>query len=255
MTARALAAAAGWHESKTSRIENGKTPPSPADIRVWTVLCRVEDQTEDLIATACGIEGMYIEWRRLERGGLKQVQQSVLPLFKRTQRFRFYQSWVVPGLLQTPDYTRAVLNTVAALRGAPDDVDAAVAVRMERQHIVRAGRQQFAMLVEEWVLRTVIGDARIMAGQLGHLIGAAFQPSVSLGIIPMGVERGDAWPTESFSVFDDEQASVELVTANLTVTQPFEVSEYVRTFKRLSDVAVYGANARKLITSAIDALG
>ncbi|MGW6770742.1 helix-turn-helix domain-containing protein [Streptomyces sp. NPDC055037] len=255
MTARALAAAAGWHESKTSRIENGRTPPSDADIRVWTRLCDAEDQTPDLIATARGIEGMYVEWRRLERGGLRQVQQSVLPLFERTRRFRFYQSWVIPGLLQTPDYTRAVLNTVVALRDAPDDVDAAVAVRMERQRVLRSGHQGFAMLVEEWVLRTVIGDARIMSGQLGHLIAVASQPSVSLGVIPMGTERGNAWPTESFSLFDDVQASVELVSANLTVTQPREVAEYVRTFKELSSIAVYGANARMLITAAIDALG
>ncbi|MEU0281483.1 helix-turn-helix transcriptional regulator [Streptomyces sp. NPDC006195] len=255
MTGRALAAAAGWHESKTSRIENGKTPPSDADIRVWTRLCDAEGQTADLIATARGIEGMYVEWRRLERGGLKRVQQSVLPLFERTRRFRFYQSWVVPGLLQTPDYTRAVLNTVVALRDAPDDVDAAVAVRMDRQRILRSGHQGFAMLVEEWVLRTVIGDVRVMSGQLGHLIAAASQPSVSLGVIPMGTERGDAWPTESFSLFDDAQASVELVSANLTVTQPREVAEYARTFKELSRIAVYGANARKLITAAIDALG
>ncbi|MET4923479.1 helix-turn-helix transcriptional regulator [Streptomyces sp. PSRA5] len=255
MTARALAAAAGWHESKTSRIENGRTPPSDADVRLWTSLCDAEDQTADLIATARGIEGMYVEWRRLERGGLKRVQESVLPLFERTRRFRFYQSWVVPGLLQTPDYTRAVLNTVVALRNAPDDVDAAVAARMERQRVLRSGHQQFAMLVEEWVLRTMIGDARVMTGQLGHLIAAASQPSVSLGVIPMGTERGNAWPAESFSLFDDTQASVELVSANLTVTQPREVSEYVSTFKELSTIAVYGANARELITAATDALG
>ncbi|AXG78709.1 helix-turn-helix domain-containing protein [Streptomyces paludis] len=255
MTARALAAAAGWHESKTSRIENGRTLPSDADIRVWTRLCRAEEWNADLIATARGIEGMYVEWRRLERGGLKRVQESVRPLFEGTLRFRFYQSWVVPGLLQTADYTRAVLATAVALRGAPDDVDAAVAVRMERQRVLHSGRQQFAMLVEEWVLRTVIGDSRVMAGQLDHLIAVASLPAVSLGVIPMGIERGDAWPTESFCVFDDARVTVELVSASLTVTQPREVTEYVRTFKELSGAAVYGAAARDLITAAIDALG
>ncbi|MEV7425949.1 MULTISPECIES: helix-turn-helix domain-containing protein [unclassified Streptomyces] len=255
MTARALAAAAGWHESKTSRIENGRTTPSDADIRVWTRLCRAEERNADLVATARGIEGMYVEWRRLERGGLKHVQESVRPLFERTRRFHFYQSWVVPGLLQTPDYTRSVLSTVVALRGAPDDVDAAVAVRMERQRILHSGRQRFAMLIEEWVLRTVIGDPRVMAGQLDRLITVASLPSVSLGVIPMGIERGNAWPTESFCVFDDEQVSVELVSANLTVTQPCEVAEYTRTFQVLAGAAVYGAGARNLITAAIDALG
>ncbi|MFD8967404.1 helix-turn-helix domain-containing protein [Streptomyces sp. NPDC059568] len=253
LTARALAAAAGWHESKTSRIENGKTSPSDSDIRVWTRICHAERQAEDLIATARGIESMHVDWRRLERSGLRRVQESVLPLFERTRCFRIYQSWVMPGLLQTADYTRAVLNTVVALRDAPDhDMEDAVAVRMARQQVIHAGHQRFAFLVEEWVLRTLIGDADIMAGQLAHLISAAYRPSVSLGIIPMGSERGHGWPTESFVVFDQAQVSVELVSANLTVTQPSEIAEYVRTFAELAGIAVYGAAARALITAAID---
>ncbi|MDQ8704870.1 helix-turn-helix transcriptional regulator [Streptomyces sp. LHD-70] len=255
LTARALAAAAGWHESKASRLENGKTPPSDDDIRTYTRLCHAWEQEQDLIATARGIEGMYIEWRRLERSGLKRVQQSVLPLFERTNRFLFYQSWVVPGLLQTPEYTRAVLNTAVSLRGAPDDVEDALQVRVDRQQVLHTRPKQFAMLLEEWVLRTVIGDADVMATQLGHLIASTALPSVSLGIIPMGVPRGDAWPTESFTVYDNAQTCVELVSANLTVTQPGEIGDYLRTFSELSNIAVYGAAARKLITKAIDAVG
>ncbi|MER8067477.1 helix-turn-helix transcriptional regulator [Streptomyces sp. NPDC094034] len=256
MTARALAAAAGWHESKTSRIENGKTAPSDSDIRLWTRICHAEEQTVDLIATARGIASMYVEWRRLERAGLRRVQESVLPLFTRTRRFRVYQSWVVPGLLQTADYTRAVLNTVTSLRDVPDDdVEEAVAVRMSRRRVLHTGHQRFAFLIEEWVLRTLIGDSRIMAGQLGHLITVASLPSVSIGVIPMGVARGNAWPTESFTAFDDGQVAVELVSASLTVTQPSELAAYTRTFTELSRIAVYGPSAHALITKAINSFG
>lgn len=256
ITGRALAAAAGWHESKASRIENGRTPPSDEDIRTYTRLCSAEGQTRDLIATARGIDGMYVEWRRIEQAGLGRVQESVRPLFERTRHFRIYQSWVVPGLLQTPDYTREMLKTVVALRGAPDDdVEDAVTARVARQHVLRSGRRRFAVLVEEWVLRSVTGDTQIMAGQLGHLIVAASLPSVSLGVVPMGIARGVAWPTESFTMYDDVRVSVELVSANLTVTQPREISEYERTFVELSKLAVYGYAARKLITAAIEALG
>ncbi|MFJ9853404.1 helix-turn-helix domain-containing protein [Streptomyces sp. NPDC101150] len=255
LTARAVAAAAGWHESKSSRLESGKTPPSDADIRSWTCICDAEDQTADLIATARGIDGMYIEWRRLESTGLKRVQESVLPLFERTHRFRFYQSWVVPGLLQTQDYTRAVLNTVVSLRQTPDDTEGAVAARMDRQRVLHAGGRRFAFLIEEWVLRTVIGDHATMVSQLGHLIGMTAIPAVSLGVIPMGTVRGDAWPTESFAIYDEAQVSVELVSANLTVKQPREIAEYAKTFSELARIAVYGVPARKVIASAIDALG
>ncbi|MEV1083607.1 Scr1 family TA system antitoxin-like transcriptional regulator [Streptomyces sp. NPDC050211] len=119
----------------------------------------------------------------MERAGLTRVQQSVAPLFERTRRFRAYQSWVIPGLLQSAAYTRAVLSTVAHLRDVPDDIDDAVAVRMDRQRILHSGDHRFAMLVEERVLRTVIGD-NTMAGALDHLISVASLPSVSVGIIP-----------------------------------------------------------------------
>ncbi|MBL1090303.1 MULTISPECIES: helix-turn-helix domain-containing protein [Streptomyces] len=255
LTARALAAAAGWHESKSSRLENGRTPPSDEDIRVWTRICHAEEEAADLIATARGIDGMYVEWRRLESAGLKRVQESVLPLFEQTGWFRFYQSQVVPGLLQTQDYTRAILHTVVAMRQTPDDVEEAVAARMNRQRILHKGGRRFAFLIEEWVLRSIIGTHATMANQLGHLIGVTAAPALSLGVIPMGVVRGNAWPAESFSMYDDKQVSAELVSAGLTVTQPREIAEYAKTFSELAGIAVYGASARKLITSAIDALG
>ncbi|MFQ6145441.1 helix-turn-helix domain-containing protein [Streptomyces seoulensis] len=255
LTARELARRAGWHESKCSRLENGRTQPSDADIRTYTAHCAAQEQAADLIATARGIEGAYVQWRRLERAGLKRVQQSVAPLFARTRRFRAYQSWVIPGLLQSAAYTRAVLSTVAHLRDAPDDIDAAVAVRMDRRHVLHSGDHRFAVIVEEWVLRTVIGDDDTMAGALGHLISAASLPSVSLGVIPLGTPRGAGWPVESFTMYDDAQVNVELVSAHLTITQPGEIAEYARAFAELSAVAVYGARARSLITAAIDALG
>ncbi|MFJ5026504.1 helix-turn-helix domain-containing protein [Streptomyces sp. NPDC088560] len=254
LTSRELARRAGWHESKCSRLENGHTLPSDADIRAYTAHCAARGETADLIATARGIEGAYIQWRRMERAGLKRAQQSVAPLFERTRRFRVYQSWVIPGLLQSDAYTRAVLSTVAQLRDVPDDIDDAVAVRMDRQRILRSGDRRFAMLVEEWVLRTVIGDSDTMAGALGHLISVASLPSVSLGVIPLGTPRGAGWPVESFTMYDDAQVNVELVSAHLTVTQPGEIAEYSKTFAELSAIALYGVRARALITAAIDAL-
>ncbi|MEE1781466.1 helix-turn-helix transcriptional regulator [Streptomyces sp. SP17BM10] len=255
LTARALARLTGWHESKCSRIENGRMTPSPTDIRTWTVHCGVPHETEDLLAVARGIDGAYVEWRRLERPGLRRAQEAVLPLFERTRRFRMYQSWVVPGILQTPAYTRAVLETIVALRGVPDDVTEAVAVRMDRQKVLHVSQRRFAVLVEEWVLRTVIGSPEITVAQLGHLIAVAATPSVSLGIIPLGRVRGGGWPVESFTIYDEAQVNVELVSAHLTVTRPGEIHEYARAFVELSDLAVYGAQARALITSAIDAFG
>lgn len=159
-----------------------------------------------------------------------------------------------PGALQTPDYTRAVLRAIAKRRELPDDVDEAVAARGDWLRLIREGDRRIDVLIEEPVLRTVIGGAEVMAGQLGHLITAGSLPSISLGIIPMGLDRDAEWPVEDFWILDDARVSVEMVSGWLTISQPREIGMYAEVFARLSELAVSGAQARRLITAAIDAL-
>jgi hypothetical protein len=208
----------------------------------------------DLVATLETVDGMFVEWRRLERTGLRRAQESVLPLWERTRQFRSYASWLVPGVVQTASYTRAVLRATAARRDLPDDVEDAVGVRTERLRLLHEGGRRFALLMEESVLRTVIGNADTMAGQLGHLLTVGEVPAVSLGVLPMGVVRDAMRPVEGFWIFDSKQVNVELISGYLTITQPSEVAMYADTFDRLRKLAVYGADARRRITAAIDAL-
>jgi len=254
LTGRALAHLCGWHESKVSRIEHARTAPSPDDIRAWCRHCEAEDQVADLIASLRAVEGMFIEWRRMERTGLRRAQEAVLPLWERTRLFRTYSSWLIPGAVQTTAYTRAVLQAIAKRRELPDDVDEAVAARADRLRLLRLEGRRFLVLVEEPVLRSVIGGPEVMAGQLGHLISVASLPSVSLGIIPMGIERDSMWPAEDFWIFDDAQVNVELVSGWLTLTQPRDIAMYAKTFSDLAGLAVRGKQARALVTAAIDAL-
>ncbi|WP_326644461.1 helix-turn-helix transcriptional regulator [Streptosporangium sp. NBC_01755] len=255
LTARAVAVAAGWHESKCSRIENGRTAPSDADIRAWCEVCDAGDQAAEVIAASRTVDSMYVEWRRLERAGLRQAQESVRSLFERTRRFHAYSTWLIPGIFQTSAYTRAILQATAARRGLPDDVEGAVAVRMERQRVLHEGDHTFAILIEEPTLRTLIGDTEVMVGQLGHLLTVSSLPRVSLGIIPVSSDRSAIRPVEDFWIFDRSQVNVELVSAWLTVTQPREIEMYAQVFAELAGLAVYGGQARSLITAAIDALG
>jgi hypothetical protein len=243
----------GRHSSKISRIEHGTVTPSAADIQAWCEHCRATDHTADLIASLRAVESMFVEWQRMERTGLRMAQESVLPLWERTRRFRAYSSWLIPGAVQTRAYTDAVLRGITRQRGLPDDVDDAVAVRTERQRVLYEGDHRFGILIEESVLRAGVGGAEVMAGQLGHLITAASLPSVSLGVVPM-VPGRIRWPVEDFWIFDDTQVNVELVSGWLTLTQPRDIAMYVQTFTDLANEAVFGAAARTLITSAIDAL-
>ncbi|WP_406740155.1 helix-turn-helix domain-containing protein [Streptomyces atratus] len=248
-----LAERCEWSRSKSSRIMNAKTPPSADDIRAWCKACGAEEQTEDLIAMLRTAEGMWVGWRRMERAGLKQAQEARLPLYERTRRFRSYSSWLVPGMIQTRPYTTAALQAIQRRRGLVDDVADAVAARMERQRVLYEGDRRFAFLVEESVLRSGIGGAEVMTGQLGHLISIASLPNVSLGVVPMRPDR-ERWPAEGFWIYDAAQVNVELISGYLTLTQPSEVAMYAETFAELSALALYGAPARALITSAMDTL-
>ncbi|MFE6337186.1 helix-turn-helix domain-containing protein [Streptomyces sp. NPDC057798] len=250
LSGRDLARLCGWHPSKSSRIMNARTPPSADDIRAWCRACGAEGQTDELIASLRTVEGMWIGWRRMERTGLKQAQEARLPPFERTRRFRAYSSWFVPGLIQTYGYTEAVLRAVRRRRVEVD----AVAVRTERQRVLYEGDRRFAFLVEESVLRNGLGGPDGQEEQLSHLLTVGSLPSISLGVVPTRTDRS-RMPVEGFWIFDTAQVNVELVAGYLTLTQPSEVAAYADTFTELAEMAVHGAKARALVTSAMQALG
>ncbi|MCK7626192.1 helix-turn-helix transcriptional regulator [Streptomyces sp. RS10V-4] len=254
LTTQELADRCGWHKAKTSRIENAKTMPSQADITAWCRACNVAEHAQDLIAASRSADSMYVEWRRLQRTGLRRLQEAGVPLYQRTARFRIYCSRLIPGLLQTEGYARALLATIASFRGLPDDSARAAAARVDRSRVIRDGHRRVVLVVEEDVLFHRVADNAEMAAQLGYLLAAMSYPAVSLGIIPRSVRR-DMWGTETFTVFDDNRVHVELLTAKVTVTTPSEVTLYLAAFERLRRMAVYGAEARTLITGALDSLG
>src|SRR5580692_792048 len=147
LTARALSAAAGWHEAKTSRIESAKQAPGEADMQVWCRVCGADREVPDLIAASRAADSMYVEWRRLNPAGLRRAQESRRPLYQRTGVFKAYCSAVIPGFLQTPGYAAALLSAITAFRGTPDDVHEAVTARMSRNRMLNSGAHRFALLV------------------------------------------------------------------------------------------------------------
>ncbi|MFT2020262.1 helix-turn-helix domain-containing protein [Streptomyces sp. 796.1] len=254
LNGRELSARCGWHPAKTSRIQDAKVAPSEADIRTWCAACGAEDQVADLVAASRAVESMYVEWKRLKSAGLRSLQDSYATLYEQTELFRFYTSDVIPGVLQTPAYVRAIMSRSAGAGRSEEDLERAIEAKMERANVIRRGTHRFLFLLEESVLRYRLGDAEAMAGQLGHLLSVISLPRVSLGVIPLNVSR-TLWPVESFRIYDEARVQMELVTAAVNVTTPSEVHEYLKTFAELQRCAVYGPHARSLITTAIAALG
>lgn len=220
---------------------------------MWARLCGAEDQIDDLVATARNVEGMYVEWRRLEHTGLARLQRATVGLLEETRSFKIYCSSFMPGVLQAAPYISSLLTMITEFRGIPNDVDEAVAARLERSKVVRQGDHRFSILVEEAVLRYRIGDDEAQVTQLVELLSAMSLPNVSLRVIPDSARR-TMWPLETFNIYDDKLVTVELLSAHVRVTTPSDVEVYVRAFAELSKMAVYGKEARSLITAAMQAL-
>jgi transcriptional regulator with XRE-family HTH domain len=254
LTAQALAAAAGWHRTKVSKLEHGTTSPTAADIQLWCDLCGVPGQILELVHELQAADSLWLDWRRMERAGLKPAQESVRALYLRTKRFRFYSSQLIPGPIQTPDYVHALLSAIRDRRGLVDDVEDAVAERMDRQRSLFAGDHRFAIVLEEGTLCYQIGGPQVLAGQLRHLLDVAGLPNLSLGVIPRNVNRSVMWPVEMFFIFDDAQVNVELVSGFLSITQPREIAMYAKGFAELAAAAVSGREAKRLITEALRTL-
>ena len=76
-------------------------------------------QAPDLIAASRAADSMYVEWRRLNRTGLRRTQEARRPLYERTRLFKAYCSTVVPGFLQTPGYAAALLSAITRSGARP----------------------------------------------------------------------------------------------------------------------------------------
>ncbi|MEE4541022.1 helix-turn-helix transcriptional regulator [Streptomyces sp. V4-01] len=254
ITGTELASRCGWTHPKVSRIENARTPPAPRDIRLWCEACGAVGQAEDIITQSRTAESLYVDWQRRVRSGLRQLQESYVDLYRATTLFRIYSPTLVPGLLQTEGYARALLSANARLLDIPDDSAEAALARLRRSQIIYEPRRRFVLLIEEGALHYQLGDHDAMAAQLGHLLTAGALPAVSLGIIPSSTSERVIWPQEVFHIYDDTLVSVELLSARVKVTQPSEIALYVSAFEQLRSMAVYGADARALVVRAIDAL-
>ncbi len=245
----------GWSASKTSRIETGNTAPSDADIRTWCTVCAASDRVADLVADNRQADQLYTEWRRHLRGGLRRLQDDLLPLHDRTRLQRVYTSSQMPGFLQSADYARALLTAIATFRDVPTvDMEAAVASRLQRRQALTQAGHRFVVLMEESVLHNRVGGTSVMRDQLEQLRESARLPSLALGIIPVTATRNPIWQVETFYMFDSERVIVENLTAEINVTAPSEIAQYERAFLALGSLAVYGSTARRLIDKALDNL-
>ena len=169
---------AGMSQATISRFENGKRVPTATDVRA---LCEVYPATRrELLAIAKDLhEGVASARTLLHRAGAPSVQQRIGRIEATSARIRSFQPTIVIGLLQTPDYMRALLSGLH--KG--EDLEAMVTARLARQQILDTDRS-FHLVLTESALRWHIGSSEIMARQAEHLVTVAERPHLRFGIIP-----------------------------------------------------------------------
>ncbi|MGW6009205.1 helix-turn-helix domain-containing protein [Streptomyces sp. NPDC055210] len=247
---RAFARATSWQESKVSRIENGKQRPSEDDIRVWCETTGQGDQLGDLVAIVRHVDELWLEWRRQLQTGVEKRQRQAIPVYAKTKVFRIWHPTLIWGTLQTADYAAEVFQQGVSYYEIPNDTEAAVAKRLERQQYLYQGERIFNVLLGEQALYTNFGGPEVMKGQLDRLMAVMRLPRLSLGIVPRSAPTL-IWPGNAFSMFDSRLVLVETYSAEFSVSQPREIELYTKAFALLKQSAVYGAAVRDLISTAI----
>lgn len=253
LSGRQLAESLSWPPSKVSKLENGRQTPTDDDIRSWTEVTNSEGETEALLASLHTLEVQHAEWQRQLRVGLKPHQQEIADLDAKTRLFRAFESTFIPGLLQTAEYARYRFAQSITVFKVRNDIDEAVAARVQRQDILYRPDKRFHFVLTEAALRYRLCPPEIMLGQLDRLVSLTALPNVKLGIIGFETAYLVA-PAHGFWILDADRVMVETFSAELNLAHPQELTLYSGVFDNLAAVASYGRSARAIINRVIDDL-
>jgi len=229
-----------------SRLENGKQTATASDVRAWTEALDVSGVArEELVDDLRSLRVEYATWRQQLRAGFASRQRVGGFLEPNASTMRDLQTAVVPGLLQTADYARAVFRGLSALQGQRD-VEAAVQERLRRQQVLYEPGHDFRFLLTEAAVRTRLCRAGVHRAQLDRLLVLAGLESVQIAVLPWSVELAVS-PDHNFVVIDDRLVLVETTTAELAVRESDDIALYARLFERFWEASAHGAHASALI--------
>lgn len=247
-------------DSKISRIELGRSGVRPLDLRILLDLYGVVDEGERESLLTLAREAKKRGWWRSYSSVLPPSYTELLSLEADASGMRGFEIALVPGLLQTADYSRAVITSVRGDLG-PEQVDTLVRVRGERQAILgRAGADgapafQLTVVLGEAAIRHVVGGPETMRAQLEHIADLALRPHVRIQVLPF---RAGAHPglEGAFTIIDFPAVSdldvvvVDTRTSSLYLEEPEHVRVYQRMFEDIRASALSYSESVELIETA-----
>jgi hypothetical protein len=243
-----------WHAAKVTRIETARVTVTPRDVRDLLTFYGVEEQEyrEALIALArrSRERTWWADYRDVIRPG------GFVGLEAEASSMRTWEPIVLPGLLQTEGYARALMRTGRS-NDPPAHIDRRVALRLKRQERLRGDSPlQLTAIVDESVVRRVIGGPDVMDDQLRHLIDMTQLPNVTLQVLPF--DSGEHWFLAGSAALLEFRETTHLdvvylegLAGDYYEEQPSEVARYREEFKRLGAIALDQRLSVKLIESLL----
>jgi transcriptional regulator with XRE-family HTH domain len=243
-----------WHTAKVTRIETARVAVTPRDVKDLLTLYGVQDEEyrEALmnLARQSRERTWWTDYRDLIRPG------SFIGLEAGASAMRAWEPTVVPGLLQTEDYIRALIRSGRS-SDADKDIDRRVSLRKIRQdRLTGVQPLDFFAVIDESVLTRMIGGTDVMTGQLERLIERAQLPNVTVRILPMDAGAhpflgGPAAILEFYESTHMDVVYLEGIAGDYYAEQPSEVARYRQDFERLSARALDDRMSIKLIESLL----
>lgn len=190
--------------SKISRLETGKGIPKVPDVRELMRIYDVRSETEQEMLLRLVRDGRESGWWEPYGDGI-QPERFVLDaptryvsLEAEASRVRAFEPTWIHGLLQTPDYARAVLRGLLGEHHDAAEIERLVELRDARQRALDRARGPLTLhvVLDEAVLAHQVGSATVTAQALDHLLDRAQLPTVELRVLPFtaGVHRAQAGP-------------------------------------------------------------
>ncbi|MFJ5292338.1 helix-turn-helix domain-containing protein [Streptomyces sp. NPDC088348] len=251
-TPDAAAERIGCHRTKINRIENARLGISLGELRDLLTFYGVEDPAQIDALVSLAQRSREPGW--VQRAGLARPSYADFIDYEQTADYvRSYQNSLIAGLLQTPDYARAVISASPSTLGH-DEVEALVTARIKRQEVLQRSEPPRLCVIEgEAALRLEIGGAQVMRKQLEFLATMAERPGVEVQVIPhrAGAHAGLAgsfvlfgFPNPSFS----DVVCVEHRTGTLYMETREETEEYTLIFDSLRSIALSPSDSLDLIS-------
>ena len=265
LTIRAAAEQLEWSDAKMWRIETGQTSLRSLDVEA---MCRIYGAPTDLTQALMGLA------KETKARGWWQAYGDVIPegfdvyigLEEAASQLAWYESELVPGLLQTEDYAHTVIRADNPGVGEKE-ISRRVHVRMARQPLIQRATAPLLLQVtlNEGILRRPVGGPAIMADQLARLAAVSELPNVSLRVVPFSAGLHPGLMSGPFVILrfplngdgrESEPATVYIdgFTGALYLDKPREVEQYARAFGGIWDACLDETASRDLIRHAAQEL-